>query len=69
MNDIQNIKLELINHLKNNVPYENMDMSDLGNEIGFILGKYFNDNKNGFEENTFFHGLEHGISISNDTHF
>ncbi len=41
------------------------DLSDIGNEIGLIIGKYLN------EENTvedFISGLRHGISLIDGTH-
>jgi hypothetical protein len=41
------------------------DLSDIGNEIGIVIAKYFD------EENTvddFIHGLKHGISLTDGTH-
>ena len=41
------------------------DLSDIGNEIGFVLGKYLTTDD---EFNDFIHGLKHGISLTNGTH-
>ena len=41
------------------------DLSDLGNEIGIVIAKHFD------EENTvgdFISGLKHGISLTDGTH-
>ena len=41
------------------------DLSDLGNEIGIVIAKFFD------EENTindFISGLKHGISLTDGTH-
>jgi len=46
------------------IDYEG-DLSDIGNEIGIVIAKYFD------EENTdkdFIHGLKHGISLTDGTH-
>ena len=59
---------ELSEHLRNNVKYNNIDLSDIGNEIGFIIGKHIDSNKIGFELDDFIRGLKHGISIANGTH-
>ena len=39
------------------------DISDIGNEIGIVIGKYTEDDVKDFK-----FGLEHGISLSNGTH-
>jgi len=41
------------------------DLSDLGNEIGIVLGEYLITNN---ELNDFLSGLNHGISLGNGTH-
>ena len=41
------------------------DLSDIGNEIGLIVGKYI-DKDNTAED--FIRGLRHGISLVDDTH-
>lgn len=43
------------------------DLSDLGNELGIIIGEHFDDiDKNDLE--IFFEGFKHGISLSNKGH-
>jgi hypothetical protein len=42
------------------------DMSDVGDEIGAIIAKYFNDDCCSKED--FIWGLEHGISVTDGTH-
>jgi len=59
---LDNIKIEL-----SNIKYNNGDISDLGNEIGYALGKTLN-NLNEVEISTFIMGLKHGISLTNETH-
>lgn len=39
---------------------------DLGNDIGLILGRYFNNKKLGIRELDFLEGLNHGIKIYRD---
>lgn len=46
------------------VTYEFGDYSDIGNEIGFVLGKTIT--KDGLDD--FLAGLSHGISLSDGTH-
>jgi hypothetical protein len=43
-------------------------MSDVGNEIGIIIAKYFNDEDNGWDVDSFITGLRHGISLIDGTH-
>jgi hypothetical protein len=45
------------------VHYEDGDLSDVGNEIGIVVGKYIDETAMGYEKKSFFHGLEHGISL------
>ena len=47
------------------IPYDNGDISDVGNEIGFLIGEYLSTEE---ELNDFIHGLKHGISLKNGTH-
>jgi len=44
------------------------DLSDIGNEIGIILGHYIHENELGWELKSFFDGIKHGISLTNRTH-
>jgi hypothetical protein len=43
------------------------DISDLGNEIGEIVGKIYSD-MNQEEINSFISGFKHGVSLTNGTH-
>ncbi len=65
--DFNKVCLEISQRLSN-LPYDNGDMSDIGNEIGIILGKYTQDKLFGWEREDFDSGLTHGISIANGTH-
>jgi hypothetical protein len=49
------------------VNYEG-DLSDLGNEIGMVLGKHIKKDKMEYELESFIQGLKHGISLSGGTH-
>lgn len=46
------------------------DFSDLGNEIGFIIGKIFSDGNMLSQEeiDNFIIGFKHGVSLTNGTH-
>ena len=41
------------------------DLSDIGNEIGIVIGKY-TDDENTVED--FVRGVKHGVSLANGTH-
>ena len=61
---------ELINRLidlRSKSIIKDGDLTDLGNEIGIIIGQYTND-KIGYEKDDFVSGINHGISISDGTH-
>ncbi len=47
------------------VNYDNGDMSDIGNEIGLVLGEFITTES---ELQDFIHGIRHGISLTNGTH-
>jgi len=47
------------------VSYENGDLSDVGNEIGIVLGNYVETEKDFKDLVT---GIRHGISLTNGTH-
>jgi len=49
------------------IHYANGDISDVGNEIGYALGKVLSDLKEE-EINDFIVGIKHGISLTNGTH-
>ena len=63
MEDFKKI-LKVISENLNNVAYEYGDYSDIGNEIGFVLGKTITKD----ELEDFLSGLRHGISLSDGTH-
>lgn len=65
--NFRNVCLEISERLSN-LPYDNGDISDIGNEIGIILGKYTSEESFGWEQSSFASGLNHGISIANGTH-
>lgn len=46
------------------IKYDNGDISDVGNEIGFSLGKILPNLSEG-EIKDFIHGIQHGISLTN----
>ena len=48
----------------NNIQYPSYDESDLGNEIGIVLGEHLNQEL----IEVFMMGLKHGISLSHGTH-
>jgi len=54
-------------HLSN-LKYDNGDLSDMGNEIGFSLGTLLKDMSED-EINSFIMGFRHGVSLTNGTHF
>lgn len=49
------------------IKYNNGDISDVGNEIGFSLGKILPNLSEG-EIEDFIHGIRHGISLTNGEH-
>jgi len=55
-----------ITHKLNNATMT--DLSDLGNEIGFVVGKFIDKEKIGFEREDFISGIRHGISLIDGTH-
>jgi hypothetical protein len=64
MTQFNEMKKAIIEHL-NSVQYEHGDTSDIGNEIGYAIGKWLDhDNKDAF-----IIGLNHGISLIDGTHF
>ena len=47
------------------VSYDNGDLSDVGNEIGIVLGRYIDKER---DLKDFIQGLRHGISLTNGEH-
>lgn len=43
------------------------DIGDIGNEIGIAIKNHINEEKEGYELNSFFQGVKHGISLSDIT--
>ena len=68
MSKFKNVCLEISNKLST-LHYESGDISDIGNEIGIILGKYIDENDHGWDKEGFISGLNHGISLTDGTHF
>ena len=52
----------------NDVEYDHGDLSDIGNEVGYIIGKLIDD-MNDEDIQTFITGFKHGVSLTNGTHF
>ena len=58
----------ILNRIKtqlDNVNYDTGDVSDVGNEIGIVLGDFIHTES---ELQDFITGLKHGISLTNGTH-
>jgi hypothetical protein len=49
------------------IPYDEGDISDIGNEIGFTIGSIL-ENMTEEEINDFISGFRHGVSLTNGTH-
>jgi hypothetical protein len=47
------------------IPYDNGDVSDIGNEIGIVLGEFITTES---ELQDFITGIRHGMSLTNGTH-
>lgn len=62
----EQVKQEIIDKLSE-VKYYG-DLSDIGNEIGIVIGKYITVEEPGYDLNDFISGVEHGISLTNETH-
>lgn len=66
-------QIDLIETLKElstllpNVEYQNGDISDIGNEIGYQLGSIIKDMTE-VEIDLLIGGIKHGISLTNGTH-
>ena len=65
MTDMKQINDDIIEVLSK-VKY-NGDLADVGNEIGFAIGKYISDEM-GYDLEDFIAGLKHGISLVDGTH-
>ena len=67
INEFKKASLEISERLSS-LPYDNGDVSDIGNEIGIIIGKYISRESFGWEKEDFISGLNHGISLADGTH-
>lgn len=50
-----------------NILHPQGDLSDLGNEIGKIIGVYIDNQEIGYELDDLLAGIEHGISLTDVT--
>jgi hypothetical protein len=64
MDNFQHIIKQIKEHMEK-VSYENGDISDVGNEIGVVLGNYIETEQDFKDLVT---GIRHGISLTNGTH-
>lgn len=60
-----NILRSEVSRRLSNLPYDNGDLSDIGNEVGIIISKYLSDQP-GWDLDSFTHGLNHGIKLKKD---
>lgn len=67
INKFEKVSIEISERLSS-LPYDNGDVSDIGNEIGIIIGKYISQESFGWEKEDFISGLNHGISLADGTH-
>jgi len=67
MENFEKILIKIINHL-NDIQYKNGDISDIGNEIGYISAQFFDEKKIGYSKQDFIAGIKHGISLIDNTH-
>lgn len=63
MENFKEINKEIVDTLSN-IKYDG-DLSDIGNEIGIIIAKYF-DEVNDLD--SFIFGVKHGVSLTDGTH-
>ena len=64
MSEFTHILNQLCEHLES-VRYEDGDLSDVGNEIGIVLGRYIDKEQ---DLKDFIQGIRHGISLTNGEH-
>lgn len=64
MNEFIEIKNHLIENLSR-ISYTNGDLSDIGNEIGIVLGHYIKSEE---DFNDLIVGIKHGISLTDGSH-
>ena len=44
--------------------YNSADLSDIGNEVGLVIGKYISEKRMGYEYSSLIHGINHGIELN-----
>ena len=67
MKKFEEIKNEIVQQLDSaDYNYEG-DLSDIGNEIGLVIGKHISKDL-GYDADDFIRGLKHGISLIDGTH-
>lgn len=64
MTEFTHILIQIKKHLEK-VPYDDGDLSDVGNEIGIVLGRYIDKEQ---DLKDFIQGIRHGISLTNGEH-
>ena len=62
MNKLKKVCLEISERLSN-LPYDDGDGSDIGNEVGIIIAKHFSED-HGWDMNGFLFGVNHGIDLT-----
>ncbi len=64
--DFKGVSKSISDHMSN-LKYDNGDLSDIGNEIGFSIGQSLK-NMSQDEIDDFISGFKHGVSLTNGTH-
>lgn len=64
--DFRLLCVGLSGHMRG-IPYDNGDLSDLGNEVGLAIGRMLADMTED-EITDFIAGFRHGVSLTNGTH-
>ncbi len=64
--DFKRVSKSISDHISN-LKYDNGDLSDIGNEIGFSIGQSLK-NMSQDEIDDFISGFKHGVSLTNGTH-
>lgn len=67
MNNFEKVIEELKEQL-NKITYKEGDLSDVGNEIGLVIGKHLKEDEIGYEKESFIGGIDHGLSLIDGTH-
>jgi hypothetical protein len=64
--DFKGVSKSISDHMSD-LKYDNGDLSDIGNEIGFSIGQSLK-NMSQCEIDDFISGFKHGVSLTNGTH-